>query len=88
MLLAYAKKIVYILLISSCLFAGTSQIDLKTVENIKIDGYLSEDSWKTATKITELHSFLPEEGRPVVEKTAVLLGYDPDNLYIAFVCFL
>jgi Domain of unknown function (DUF5916) len=85
--LTFFKKVVYLLLISSGHLAANVQLTLNNVENIKIDGYLSEDSWKNASKITDLHSFRPEEGKPVIEKTAVLLGYDADNLYLACICF-
>jgi len=54
---------------------------------IKVDGYLNEAAWKQATRITNFYTFQPTEGEPAGERTALLLGYDSNNLYVAIICF-
>jgi uncharacterized protein DUF5916/cellulose/xylan binding protein with CBM9 domain len=66
----------------------SNELQLNTFKNgIKLDGYLNEDVWKTATRITDFYTIQPVAGKPAEERTAVLLGYDEKNLYLAFICF-
>lgn len=81
-------NILLITILLSTLFANGTQIKLNSFDTgIKIDGFLSEDVWKDATRITDFYSFQPVEGQPAKEKTALLMGYDSDNLYMAIICF-
>ncbi len=52
----------------------------------KIDGNL-EDIWQNAVKIDSLVESSPEAGRIPPVKTEILLGYDSDALYVAFICY-
>ncbi|MCB0281219.1 MAG: carbohydrate binding family 9 domain-containing protein [Calditrichaeota bacterium] len=75
-------------LIVSDLYAGSKNIVLNSLsENIFIDGYLNDEAWKSATRITDFYTLQPVEGQPADEKTALFLGYDRDYLYLALICF-
>ncbi|MBI4056817.1 MAG: carbohydrate binding family 9 domain-containing protein, partial [Elusimicrobia bacterium] len=51
-----------------------------------IDGIL-EDLWKSAVPIKDFTQWSPKEGSPATEKTAIYVGYDDKNLYVAFEAF-
>ncbi len=53
----------------------------------KIDGYLNDDVWQLAEKVSNFRQTNPIEGAPVSEKTTVRVLYDNENLYFAFECF-
>jgi len=52
----------------------------------KIDGFLKEKCWEDAERIGGFTESEPTEGTKPEVETEVLLGYDDDNLYIAFIC--
>ncbi|HHM01784.1 MAG TPA: hypothetical protein ENJ15_02135 [Caldithrix abyssi] len=56
-------------------------------QTITVDGRLTEPIWKKATRIDDFYTFMPEAGLPAQERTAALLAYDADNLYVAFIAF-
>ena len=89
-----ARKIIHemILIAFACslAFAGNVGDDRQLHsfdKGIKVDGYLNEDVWKKATRISNFYTFQPTEGDPAGERTALLLGYDANNLYVAIICF-
>ncbi len=49
-----------------------------------IDGILDEEIWRKASKITDFSQFKPKEGVSMTEKTSAYIGYDHNNLYLAF----
>ncbi len=54
----------------------------------KIDGKLDNPIWETeALKIEGFLQFSPVEKGPPTQKTVAYLGYDKNNLYIAFQCY-
>lgn len=53
---------------------------------IKVDGYLDEEFWKNAAKVSNFTQAEPEEGAKPTVKTEVLLWSDRVNLYIGFIC--
>ncbi|MCK4750972.1 MAG: carbohydrate binding family 9 domain-containing protein [Bacteroidales bacterium] len=53
----------------------------------QIDGIISEEIWMSAEPVTDFIQREPQNGEPCSEKTAVYIGYDQHNLYIAFRCF-
>lgn len=78
-----------VLLVSSALSARQSTTVHLTPfsSGITLDGVLDEPVWKSAAKITEFYTFQPVDGNPAGERTAALLGFDDENLYVAMVCF-
>ncbi|MGQ9617749.1 MAG: DUF5916 domain-containing protein [Candidatus Aminicenantia bacterium] len=54
----------------------------------KIDGKIQENSeWKEAIKIENFLQLTPKEGGAPSERTFFYIGYDKENLYMAFKCF-
>ncbi|MEO0143914.1 MAG: DUF5916 domain-containing protein [candidate division WOR-3 bacterium] len=54
---------------------------------IIIDGVISEEAWNKVSPITEFFEFRPVEGGKPSFKTELFLGYDNNNLYVAFKCY-
>jgi hypothetical protein len=52
----------------------------------RIDGVLDDRSWRTAARIPALAQATPLQGAPPTEHTEVWIGYDDQNLYVAFRC--
>lgn len=50
----------------------------------KIDGVLSVDEWKDATKTELFQQKEPQENDKPTEKTEVYLAFDKEHLYVAF----
>lgn len=58
----------------------------KAPADIQIDGELADPGWVNAAQITRFHEHFPgDQTRPPVE-TRVLVTYDNDHLYAAFIC--
>ncbi|MFQ6070067.1 MAG: DUF5916 domain-containing protein [Candidatus Aminicenantales bacterium] len=53
----------------------------------KIDGKVEDEIWEKGAVIDDFTQFEPQEGAAPSEKTIAYLGYDRNNLYIAFRCF-
>ncbi len=53
----------------------------------EIDGHLENPLWEKATIIDQFTQYEPQEGAKPSEMTRVFIGYDQDNLYVAFRCF-
>jgi hypothetical protein len=49
---------------------------------ISVDGVLNEQSWRSATPITDFRQLDPAEGQPVSERTEVRVLYDDEALYV------
>ncbi len=52
-----------------------------------IDGKLDDVCWQNSAKTGELIQFEPQNGEPATQPTIIYLGYDANNLYVAFECF-
>ncbi len=52
-----------------------------------IDGNLDEPQWQTAAKFTDFVQTEPGDKVAPSRETIAYLGYDTENLYIAFMCF-
>ena len=52
-----------------------------------IDGKLDDVCWQNSAKTGELIQFEPQNGEPATQSTTIYLGYDANNLYVAFECF-
>lgn len=59
----------------------------KTAEHIKIDGHLTEQTWKMQEGITNFVQFEPYNGRQPAFQTVVKIAYDNTSLYFAVVCY-
>jgi hypothetical protein len=58
----------------------------KTSQDIDIDGHLNDPGWEQAVRLDNFVETYPGDNiQPVVE-TIVMVTYDEDNLYVAFVC--
>lgn len=52
-----------------------------------IDGKLDDPCWQKSAKTGELLQFEPQRGEPATQPTTIYVGYDANNLYVAFECF-
>lgn len=55
-------------------------------ESIKIDGNLNDPLWNNAVKANNFTEFTPNDGNKPLVSTEVLVAYDMQNLYVAFIC--
>ncbi|MFC1724756.1 DUF5916 domain-containing protein [candidate division KSB1 bacterium] len=55
--------------------------------NLKFDGLLTEDFWKSAHSVSDFTQMEPFEGTQPSEKTEVKIVYNKDNLYIGVICY-
>jgi hypothetical protein len=51
-----------------------------------IDGFVNEDVWKVAAKITSFYQREPDTARPASEETTVSILFDTNHIYFAFQC--
>ena len=59
----------------------------RTAGEIEIDGYLEDEGWRGAAKAGNFAEHTPgDQTRPAVD-TEVLMTYDDQNIYVAFVCY-
>jgi hypothetical protein len=58
----------------------------KTTRTINIDGYLDDEGWETASRTSNFVERHPGDNIEPGVDTEVLITYDSDNLYVAFVC--
>ncbi len=75
---------------SSLLAGGREDYLIQPVEFAhppKIDGYLENPLWERAAIIDQFIQYEPQEGAKPSEITRVFIGYDQNNLYLAFQCF-
>jgi len=83
--------IVFSIIFVSNLIAGEDSLFTVTIPRFEgsviIDGILDDALWKEAASIKNFYTYRPVDGQPADEQTAVLLGYGPSSLYIAFICF-
>ncbi len=52
-----------------------------------LDGKLSKNEWENATAISNFTQKEPHEGKPISERTYVLISYDRKNIYFGIRCF-
>jgi len=55
---------------------------VRTTERISVDGRMDEPAWMTAQAVTEHTQVVPNEGRPVTQRTEVRFLYDDTYLYV------
>ncbi len=60
---------------------------VRTEEEIRVDGVLDEEVWRTGPTIGELVQANPFAGQPPTEPTEVRIAYNDHTLYIAARCF-
>ena len=65
-----------------------SVVAIRTVDPIRLDGRLDEETWRRATAATGFTQREPDEGRPSLERTEVRVAYDEHVLYVGITCFL
>ncbi len=58
----------------------------KKVDDISIDGILSEYTWRTAEIATDFFRVLPIDSGRAIAQTEVMVAYDDQNLYMAIIC--
>jgi Domain of unknown function (DUF5916) len=59
----------------------------RLAQSVRVDGKLDEPMWTTATRLSNFVEVEPGDNcRPPVD-TEALIGYDDENLYIAFRCY-
>ncbi len=56
----------------------------RALSNIKLDGELDEDAWKTALIVPLPYEWAPGDNVPPPVETECLVTYDARNLYVAF----
>ncbi len=54
---------------------------------IEIDGRLDDIGWQGVTRASNFAEQFPNNGDKASVETEVMLAYDDDNLYIAFICY-
>lgn len=52
-----------------------------------IDGIIQEEEYSTAKKLSNFTEFIPREKAEPAVKTEVYVGFDDNNIYIAFKCY-
>jgi len=62
--------------------AAPRALAVRTTRSFVIDGVLDEPGWMAAPAISAFLQTVPDEGRPVSEKTEVRLLYDDDYIYV------
>jgi len=53
----------------------------------QIDGKLDDEIWKQAVKLADFYQTSPGDNIAPSQRTEVFLGYDSENLYVAFHCY-
>jgi hypothetical protein len=52
-----------------------------------IDGKLDDPIWKEAVPLKGFVTYFPDQGKKASEETEVLIAYDKQNLFFAFICY-
>jgi hypothetical protein len=58
-------------------------VSVKTLEDIRIDGYLDDAAWQKAPIIKEFTQNFPDVGQPATTKTEVRVLYDNTAIYVS-----
>lgn len=72
------------------ILAGIAEKELDVIyrkDSVRIDGIISEQSWKYAAVIRDFIQLMPQKGGQPSESTIVYVMYDNANLYIGAKCF-
>src|SRR5262245_55434330 len=70
--------------------ARAASIEVRAVRTARppvIDGRLDDESWATATPVSEFTQVDPDEGKPATERTEVRFLYDNTALYVGIRLF-
>ncbi len=59
----------------------------KAVDAVKIDGELSEQTWRLADRAGNFRRQFPIDSGAAASQTEVMLSYDEGHLYVAAICF-
>jgi len=59
----------------------------RTVDEIKIDGILDEDTWENSVRLSDFTQRRPNPGKAAVRDTEVMLSYDDDAIYVAAIMY-
>ena len=60
---------------------------VRTNQQIKIDGIISENIWKSAPKAIDFVTYSPTFGLPATQRTEVRVVYDNHAVYFGIMCF-
>ncbi len=78
------------LILTSSLNAQNSETYIlkikKSIDQIKVDGVLNEESWKVADVAKGFFRVLPMDTGYAETKTEVMMTYDDKNIYMAIIC--
>ncbi len=86
-----SRKIAFIVFILLTQFISSIQaqpnIEAAKFETApKIDGILDDDCWQSLNPLTDFFQREPSPGNPATVDTKVYIGFDSQNLYVAFRC--
>jgi hypothetical protein len=84
------KRILILALLFAGLLWGNAQERVRAVRFATppvIDGMAREAAWDACRPVTQFIQREPDKGEPFTEPTEVFIGYDRENLYIAFRCY-
>jgi len=59
----------------------------KSIDQIKVDGVLDEESWKVADIAKDFFRVLPMDTGYAETKTEVMMTYDENNIYMGITCW-
>lgn len=84
-------SLIFFFIISSYLaysqeFIRPSHAVGKIIDEIKLDGDLSEKSWQDAPLLTDLRTTVPVEGGTPTGITEVRILAEPKNIYFGIIC--
>jgi hypothetical protein len=86
-------KYLFAFVLTICLILPFISFCQKTIQAVRIDkppvidGYVTEEVWKSAFSVTEFYQREPHNGLPVSQKTEFLVCYDADHLYFGIRCW-
>jgi hypothetical protein len=67
---------------------GSPSFTVPRIEaEVTIDGYLDEEPWQQAARLTGFSQYRPVDGRPAEERTEVLVWYSPTALHFGIIAY-
>ncbi|MFC2118579.1 DUF5916 domain-containing protein [Bacteroidota bacterium] len=60
---------------------------VRTNQQLKIDGFISEEAWKNVPKAIDFVTYSPTFGEPASQRTEVRVVYDNQAIYFGIMCF-
>ena len=78
---------VFLLIITTSLYAHEPLKPLRATTPPIIDGKLDDPLWQQAPSVGGFKTFIPDFGKDASERTVVYFAYDEENLYFAYKCY-